>query len=246
MPVAPPFAIVQFTAQQRQILALAAVFQAAQLVQIVANVGTHRLGELGNSYSAYLMQTALLIRPDLQSPIRAHPILNTVQPVQLGLYSLEKHLTNRQPLTQQHTFQSFQFAPSPAILRYVATLVTLAKKVYQQPRYRHAIAQKQQQLWQQWIFFNYNYHHPQFIAAFAQAYSDTAGQCRPTLMVKGSAQFLQNPHQVAYIRSLLFCGLQAAHYWHQWGGRGAQLIFARRRMLKEIRQFADVVTQLND
>ena len=59
-------------------------------------------------------------------------------------------------------------------------------------------------------------------------------------MVKGSKDAFQDSHDVALIRALLFTGLQAAHYWRNLGGSPWKMIFAKGKILRDIRHLAEL------
>ena len=47
-------------------------------------------------------------------------------------------------------------------------------------------------------------------------------------------RYLQQSANAAKIRTLLFAGVRAARLWRQLGGSRWQLVFGRRKLLKEL------------
>ena len=227
-----------FTKEQHRILALAAVFQAAQLVHIIATKGTHALDQLGKQYVTSLVQASLNIRPALNPMQDSLLFFQSLSHLKVGLRSLERCIEepyNPQPQGRQ---PKLKVKHGKQTLQYSMGLLHLSAKVYKDPKFRQTIEQSQQHIIRQLSFFNQNYQHQSILSALAQIYTDTASTIKPRIMVRGSAQAFNSPYEVACIRALLFTGLQAAHYWRGLGGSPWQLIFSKRKILKELKNFA--------
>lgn len=72
------------------------------------------------------------------------------------------------------------------------------------------------------------------VAKIAALYVDTFGGLRFRVQVKGDPRQLQVPEVAARIRTCLFAGIRAAHLWHHLGGRRWHLLFGARRMLEAL------------
>lgn len=231
---------------QHQLLALAAVFQAAQLVHVIATSGSQRLGEVGQHYVDILLEATMNIRAEKNQNTNSLNFFHSLDDLHLGLHTLEQNLIRPyDPQPKQRLpfpIPTPRMRPAKQSLVYAMGLLHLSAKVYKQTDYVHKIEKTQQQIIRQLSFFghqqNHRYQHVSIISSLAQAYTDTASQLKPRIMVKGSANAFKNPQEVALIRAILFAGLQAAHYWRDLGGRPYQLIFFKRRLLKEIQFFA--------
>lgn len=233
----------QFTKEQHRTLALVAVFQAAQLVHIVATSGVTDLDKIGRQYTDTLIYAALNIRANTNPAQNSLLFFQSLDHLTVGLHSLERcfnphyhpqHPQQRYPLPQkkpQHGKQT---------LAYAMRLLNLSAKIYKTPDFQHLISESQQKVLKQLPFFNHDFQHSSIISALAQTYSDTASTIKPRIMIKGSAQAFNSPHQVNYIRALLFTGLQAAHYWRELGGSPWQLIFSKRKIVKDIQYFSEL------
>jgi high frequency lysogenization protein len=68
-------------------------------------------------------------------------------------------------------------------------------------------------------------------ARVAAIYQDTVSTCAYRIRVNGNAQYLQDPRVAARIRALLLAGLRAVVLWRHCGGSRAALLLGRRRLL---------------
>lgn len=72
------------------------------------------------------------------------------------------------------------------------------------------------------------------VAKVAALYVDTFGTLNFRVQVKGDPRQLQDAAVAARIRACLFAGVRAAHLWHHLGGRRWHLLFGARRMLEAL------------
>lgn len=234
-----PFVSVNLNREQHQVLALAAVFQASQLVHLIATSGSNRLGEFGHHYINVLLQAALNIRAGLNPNMDSLMFFHSIQDLHLGLHTLEHSLAIPYDPQPKQRYPKLRIKNPKQSLSYAMALLHLSSKVYRNKSYQQYIEKMQLSIIRQLSFFDHNYQHPSITAALAQTYSDTASQLKPRIMVKGSAHAFQNNQEIALIRALLFSGLQAAHYWRDLGGSPWKLIFSKGKIIKEIKYFAE-------
>jgi high frequency lysogenization protein len=64
-------------------------------------------------------------------------------------------------------------------------------------------------------------------------YSETISQLSPRIVVNGKPQFLKNERTVDWVRTLLLSGLRSATLWNQLGGGRFELMFGRKKIMKE-------------
>jgi len=69
----------------------------------------------------------------------------------------------------------------------------------------------------------------------AGLYSETISTLSPRIIVNGRPQHLQVQRTVHWIRTLLFAGLRSAVLWRQLGGGRFNLMFGRKKMLEQAR-----------
>ena len=81
---------------------------------------------------------------------------------------------------------------------------------------------------------HFNLLHPNIIAQLADIYASTISTLKPKIMIHGEPLHLQNPENANRIRALLLAGIRSAMLWRQCGGGRFQVIFGRKRLLKEV------------
>ncbi|MGD9096382.1 MAG: high frequency lysogenization protein HflD [Chromatiales bacterium] len=189
-------------------LALAAVYQAATLVDSMAQTGTADSEAVSRSlYSLFQ-----------QNPASAADVYGGIQGVKLGLMALRKQLTapDREKLQ---------------IPKYALSLLVLAGKLGKDQETLDIISEGIQQAQQKLSL--YDHDHSNQIAAMADLYRQSISNISPRIMVKGQPLFLQNPDTQNRIRALLLAGIRSAVLWRQLGGSRLQLLFSRKRIVAE-------------
>ncbi|MDO4222961.1 MAG: DUF489 family protein [Acinetobacter sp.] len=220
--------------RQQRTLALAAVYQAAQLAHLLAYGESMTQGDGQRPpYFISNLQACLNIQPqDIQNK---NPLLyfQQLSHLTLGLQSLENSLTL--PFSTSPKSRLPQVNPNKLITTYAVALLQLEKKVYKNADFVQRIRTMQQQVLKQLSFFNYDYLHPSIIAAIAQCYSETASTLQPRILIKGKADILKDVQHANRIRAALMTGLQAAHLWRQLGGSSWNFIFGKTKLLTDLR-----------
>lgn len=223
------------TARQNRLLALAAVFQAAQLTHLLALHGGQALSGINAVAFNRLLQASFDIQPALHHSLFSLDFFHSFQELQVGLHTLEGAL-------MQPYQQSKPRLPAPApyaeALRYAISLLHIERKVYRKAAFVEKISAQQKTLQQRLNFFDHNLQHSAILASTANLYVETAGTLKSRLNVRGKPEVLKNQANIDRIRSCLFAGLQAAHLWHELGGNRLHLIFGRRGMLQDIQAIA--------
>ncbi|MGD8236307.1 MAG: high frequency lysogenization protein HflD [Chromatiales bacterium] len=189
-------------------LALAAVYQAATLVDSMAQTGNAESEAVSSSlYSLFQ-----------QSPASAADVYGGIEGVKLGLMALRKQLTapDREQLQ---------------IPKYALSLLVLAGKLKKDQDTLDIISEGIQQAQEKLSL--YAHDHSNQIAAMADLYRQSISNISPRIMVKGQPLFLQNPDTQNRIRALLLAGIRSAVLWKQLGGSRLQLLFSRKRIVAE-------------
>ena len=228
--------------RQNRALALAAVFQSAQLTHMTALSGRQSTGENGNFYLEQLIKASLNIRPQAKPCSQTLDYFNQLADISLGLKTLESSIT--QPFNPSPKSRFPKFSQTKLPMSYAMALLHLEKKVYSNPKFVEIIEKSQQKILKQLSFFDNNYLHPSIIANLAQTYVETAGSINPRIMVKGSAEAFKDTAHTNRIRASLFTGLQMAHLWRQSGGSSWSMIFTKRKLLKDIQDLARLQFQV--
>lgn len=85
--------------RQNRALALAGVFQAAQLTHMTAMTGQQSIGESGNFYFELLIKASLNIRPTTNNnAVQTLDFFNQLADISLGLKTLENCITQPLPM----------------------------------------------------------------------------------------------------------------------------------------------------
>ncbi|TBU97454.1 high frequency lysogenization protein HflD [Phytopseudomonas dryadis] len=199
------------TPTQEQLIALGAVFQAAVLVDKVAKSGQASEPEVT------CMLGSLLIR-DPQSTLDVYggDDLNLRDGYRALVSALE-----RDPTTLQR---------EP--LRYALALLGLERQLAKRDDLLQLMGSRLDQIQQQVEHFGPA--HENVISSCGALYQDTISTFRQRIQVQGDSRHLQQPSNASKIRALLLSGIRAARLWRQLGGHRWQLVFSRRKLLKEL------------
>lgn len=200
---------------QEQVIALAALFQAASLVRDIAHRGHAEP-------AAFAVCLASLVR--LEPPDNA-AVYGGVANLRWGLRLLCEQL--QQPRDMELT-------------RYIISLLTLERKLGKRPtlvrRIRAGVEASIARL------DRYSVVDDAMIADFAQIYTSTLSTLTPRIEVQGSSLYLLNPDNQSRIRALLLAGVRAAILWRNSGGGRLTLLFRRNALLREGRRLLVAAT----
>ncbi|WP_300428072.1 high frequency lysogenization protein HflD [uncultured Thalassolituus sp.] len=191
---------------EQQAIALAALFQAATLVEELA-----RTGELRQEMSTPLIKSLFEQDPSSFDDIYGPPADN----LRLGLEQLllACHRTPR--------------GINPDVTRYALSLLHLERKLQRSPGMMDALGTGINQASRQAMHFSEN--HENTLAALADLYKQTLSQLSFRIRVTGNPTHLQSNKTADKVRTLLLAGIRAAILWRQVGGRRWQLLISRKR-----------------
>lgn len=234
------------TGAQNRTLALAGVFQAAQLTHLTALAGLQNNVESCTFYFEQLIKASLNIRPskDQQSKLNLLDLFGHLNSLTLGLQNLEDSVNH--PFSPHQKYKTPKLPQAKLATTYAVSILQLEKKVYNNPAFVEKITQMQQKILQQLSFFDQNYLHPSIIANLAQTYLDTAAQIEPRILVRGNPETFKDTQYTNRIRAMLFTGLQLAHLWRQMGGRSRHLVFSKHKIKQNIHAIARMQFQVAD
>lgn len=200
----------QPTPIQQQVIALAAVFQAALLVDKLA-----RTGQLTNAAAHLLWHSILQQNPPSFSAV--YPQLGALE---IGLNALADALNQS---SQQIT---------PNVGRYVFSLLHLERKLSHNKAMLEQLSAGIEQAIRQAQHFPIEHVHMQ--ASLAQTYKQSLSQMNYRIKVTGNPEYLQSEHTANQVRSLLLAGIRGANLWRQVGGRRWHFIFKRKALLQAV------------
>lgn len=195
-----------------QVIALAGVFQACQLVDTLAQTG---------NISAQALDTAMTSLLD-QNPTNCQAVFGSVANLRCGIDSMAKLLTVSKR------------SKVPEILRYVLGVLYLERKLSANTtmldKVGAGVAQANNQAQ------HFSPVHENVINNLADLYSNTISTFRFRIQVSGQSGLLQQASIANRVRCMLFAGIRAGILWHQAGGRRWHFIFYRKQILKQLEQ----------
>lgn len=190
-------------------LALAGVFQAAELVHLVAWYGDCDTDAARASLSSVFHFDA----PD------APAVFGGAEHMTTGLNALTRHLGGSAP------------AEDAPVVRYALGLLHLERRADATPglwtRLHAGIVEAERQR------DTYGIDHENTVAALAGLYGDLVSPAGPKIMVEGETAHLRDTRKAAFIRALLLAGIRAAVLWRQLGATRWSLLLGRRRMIAD-------------
>ena len=196
---------------QEQLIALGGVFQAAVLVDRIA-----RTGQTSEAHLACLLGSLLVRDPDNTLEVFGGDDSNLIDGYRALASALE-----RDP-------GSLQREP----LRYALSMLGLERQLAKRDDLLETIGNRLPQIQSQADHFGLV--HENVIASSGALYQDTLSTLRQRIQVHGDMRHLQQPNNASRIRALLLAGIRAARLWRQLGGHRWQLVFSRRKLLKEL------------
>lgn len=196
-------------------LALAAVFQAADLVNQVATTG------IDDQHN-----TEVIIKSIFNlNPENTESIYGGKENLRRGLEMLVEQLG------------SDNSSRNMDITRYSISLLHLQGKLQRNRYMMNTLAEGIERARQQGEHFSLM--HTNVLANLAGIYSDTVSQIAPKIMVSGDSRYLSSGEHANKIRAILLGGIRAAVLWSQVGGSRWQILFYRKRFVSQARQWLD-------
>jgi len=190
-------------------LALAGIFQATELVRQAANHGT---------WSGYAASSCLLSLYKLEADSTTE-IYGGISSVRLGVETLMAVLQGES-----------RYAES---LRYAVGLLQIEKKFRRSNAIQEQVGSRLEEI--SLIGAELTQHEREDLQAhdISTLYSETISQITPRIVVNGKPQYLRNDRTVDWVRTLLMAGLRSAILWSQMGGGRFELMFGRKKIMRE-------------
>ena len=196
---------------QEQLVALGAVFESAALVDKVA-----RTGQVSEPAVGCMLGSLLVRDPKDTLEVYGGDDLNLRDGYRALVSSLERDPT------------SLQREP----LRYALALLALERQLAKRSDLLQIMGSRLDQIHSQVEHFGPT--HENVVAACGSLYEDTISTFRQRIQVHGDMRHLQQPSNASKIRALLLAGIRSARLWRQLGGHRWQLVFSRKKLLKEL------------
>ena len=208
--------------QDEQAIAIAAMFQAASLVDQIATKGM-----ISQSSFEVSINSLFALNPE-----------NTEQ-----IFGGQRFLTSNLGLGFNaviDTLEKNRKNNSANITNYVLSMIMLQQKLAKNDQMLALMAKRLQEISDKndrfYSFQNTdsteetNYTHPNIVAGLDGLYQDTISTFSFRIKVQGDPRHLQNKENAAKVRALLLAGIRAAILWRQVGGKRWQLLFFKSRI----------------
>lgn len=192
-------------------LALAGLFQAAQLVQHVARRGQASDSDVEASLGS-------LFHIDAPS---TEAIFGGALRLATGLRAVTTRLGSRGSTEDLE------------VTRYVISLLHLERKLMRHSTMLETLRIGIERIGNQVDYFSVT--HSNVVAALGELYQATISTLQPRIMVGGDPGYLADTARANLIRALLLSGIRAAVLWRQLGGSRLQLLIGRARVLETAR-----------
>lgn len=213
-----------------QTIALAGMFQAASLVDQIANRGMVPQ----NSYETCI--ASLFVT----SPRLTEDVFGGVSEVPYGLGLGLRHL--------QDMVDKNESAQNKQIIQYVLGMIMLERQLDKHPEVMAKVGEGIDAVAAKARYFNdmddassttlqpVAYTHRNVIAALDNLYQETISHFSFRIQVGGDPRHLQNSENAARIRALLLAGIRATLLWRQVGGKRWHMLFFRSRLKPSLRR----------
>lgn len=196
--------------ERDRLLALAAIFQAAYLVDQIAKHGMADADAVETSIFSIFQTDADSIEAVFHD--RSH--------LRTGLQSIVRQMA------ENHSSKI-------DVTRYVLQLMQLAVKLAKKPHRLKKLSDGIKTAQSRTDLFPIT--HTNILAQLADLYAENISTLSSRIMVNGEPLHLNNPDNVHKIRALLLAGIRAAWLWQQCGGKRRQMIFSRTKLFTQAR-----------
>jgi high frequency lysogenization protein len=190
-------------------LALAGVFQATELVRQAANHGT---------WSGYAATSCLASLFQLEADSTAD-IYGGVSRMRLGVETMLAVLQGDSRYTES--------------LRYAVGLLQIEKKFRRSSQIQAEVGQRLEEISKERTELEAHEREDLQAREISGLYTDTISKLSPRIVVNGKPQYLKNDRTVDWVRTLLLAGLRSATLWNQLGGGRFELMFGRKKIMRE-------------
>lgn len=201
--------------EKEQTIALSAVFQAAELVSILA-----KTGQVDNANLQPMLDSILMVNAASTEEIYG------------GQWDCQSNLALGRKISRQALGKE-RSSVNPDTLRYALSLIHLEHKLSKAPDMLSVIGQKIAQIEQKKAHYD-SVLHENMLASISGMYQDTLSKLPFRIQVHGDSRFLQQPQVANQVRAILMSGIRAAMLWRQLGGKRWHLIFKRKALLNAL------------
>ena len=192
-----------------QTFTLAAVCQAARLVQLIS-----RGGKINDDEFTMLLNSILITSPENTLDVYG----GNTDLLTTGLTILLAQLSNQTKVKDAE------------LTRYLVSLLALERKLSRNKALLAKLGSRIEQAKRQTE--HYDITSETLLASLASIYSDLISPLGTPIQVMGEPEILKNTLNQHKIRALLLAGIRSAVLWRQVGGKRRYIIFARSKMVE--------------
>ncbi|MDM8569306.1 high frequency lysogenization protein HflD [Thiotrichales bacterium HSG1] len=187
-------------------LALAGMFQTAELVQQISQKGLFNQTPFDASFHS-------LLQLDADSVV---DVYGGVERLKTGLSILIQQLGGEKKNME--------------VMQYVLGMIFLERKLIKQPKMIEKIQEGIQTA--KIEIEEHSINSPEILHDLAIIYTETISKFDYRIKINGDKYFLENQNYVDKIRVLLLAGIRSTVLWQQKGGRKWQFIFSRQKTVR--------------
>ncbi len=195
--------------KREQTLALAGVFQAASLVQQIANKGMANSAVIESSLET-------LFRFDAET---TEGVFGNLAGVGTGIRVLNEQLA------------AFKSKRNVEVTHYVISLLVLERKLSSNSKMLKQITETLAEIETSLEFFSLM--NENIFVKLGALYKETVSTLEPKIIVHGEQTHLSNESNASKVRALLLAGIRSAVLWRQCNGSRWHILFGRKRYLSE-------------
>jgi len=201
-------------------LALAGIYQSAELVRQIAQQGSVEVAPFKSSIGS-------IFKIDADSTA---DVYDGLVGVKTGLITLSNHL--------HHINYN---AREKALMRYVSSVMTLERKLFKRNDLLVAIRTGVEDALK--LTYLYEPIDQRVVNYLGNVYFETLQPMRYPIPIFGEARYIENDQNINTILALILAGLRSAVLWRQVGGNRFQLLWARMKIVHTAQQFIDIIKQ---
>ena len=190
-------------------LALAGVFQASELVRQAASHG---------AWSGYAARSCLHSLFTLEGE-SIQEIYGSREQLRLGVETMLCVLQGENRYTDA--------------LRYSVGLLQVERKFRAAGRLQDQVGNRLHEISLQGVDLEQHDREDLQAHGISQLYTETISTLSPRIVVNGKPQYLKNERTINWVRTLLLAGLRSAVLWKQLGGGRFELMFGRKKIMRE-------------
>ena len=194
--------------QQDKTLALAGIFQAANLVDSLSTIGQVPEESFAESINS-IFQT---------NPRSVSDVYDAEYQAELGICALQVALSKPRDKSAARWL-----AYSKALIRI--------ERVISRHQALHALIKTRIQHHKRHLEFFDSATNHSVISKLGSLYVDTAGNSKHRVIIRGRPSLLMSPAQKEKLCAVLFAGVRSAHLWRELGGSEWELMFRKKHIL---------------